>query len=146
MTPGRQSFKKLGAFRVDLEQPAHDRGLDADALCLPGRHASSIAMELYALEIMLEMLICERLDLTQLPQPFELNELEGLLILSGLKNAMGTVPRVETNWDKLVTESKAINDLRYKPASAKSHVDSDGVRSLLHDPTDGVMTWLRTHL
>jgi hypothetical protein len=66
------SYTKLGSTVADLEAAWPDRLKDAEALLAAGRNGWAIATGLYALEIRLKVLIARRLDLEQLPRPFEI--------------------------------------------------------------------------
>ena len=91
---GGSKFAKLGAQLADLQ--ARRRGAPPgcrDALC-SRRFASAIAMGVYSLEIHLKVRICKRLNLEALPKPFEIHDLEGLLVLSGLQAARDSASRL----------------------------------------------------
>jgi hypothetical protein len=137
-------FSKFGANLVDLELAWKDRLEDAHALLAANRHASTIAMGLYSLEILLKTLICKKLDLEQLPTPFEIHDLDGLLVLSGLDRRLGRLKtsRVKFHWDGILNTSVDINNLRYKPNKNWTATDARDLLSQLDDPTDGVIAWL----
>src|SRR5947209_8462382 len=136
MAPER-SFTKLGTRFTDLEQASQDRLGDADVLFQAGRFASAIAMGIYSLEIALKAKICKNLDIDALPTAFEIHDLDGLLVVSGLKKRVETlhaaagvvgagsviVPgssasAVKANWDFVLQyKSQNINELRYRPSS-----------------------------
>jgi hypothetical protein len=133
----------FGAQMVDLRVAAADRLLDAEVLLSGGRFASAIVMGTYALEITLKALICKRLDLTALPKAFEIHELNGLLVLSGLQAPLQSAPPlVKKNWSDVVSQSASINDMRYMPS--RNWPESQALTFLgqLRDPPDGVLPWL----
>jgi hypothetical protein len=132
-----------GASAADLQIAAADRLLDAEALFTAGRYASTIAMGVYALEIHLKVRICQRLNLTALPRAFEIHELQGLLILTGLLAArLAAPPQVQLNWEYLADEAERINDLRYAPSANWSQSDAQTFLQKLRDPPNGVLPWL----
>src|SRR4051794_33829779 len=113
---GEAKFAKLGAQLADLQIAAGDRLLDAEALFASDRFASAIAMGVYSLEIQLKVRICQKLNLQALPRPFEIHELEGLLILSGLRAAYDSAAAVvRKNWEDVSDQAMLINKLKYKP-------------------------------
>ena len=142
---GERSFAKLGGTLADLSAAWPDRLFDAEALNAAGRHASAIAMGVYALEIYLKVRICQRLNLAALPRPFEVHDLEGLLVLSGLRAAMDRAPpEVQDNWEQLTEPSDSVNTLRYSASTVRSSVDTTAVFFQLRDPTHGILPWLTT--
>ena len=96
-----KSFTKPGTELSFLEAAWQDRLADAEALFAAGRNAWAIATALYALEIRLKVLVCKKLDLSDLPRAFEVHDLDGLLLLAGLSRRIkrkGAV-QVKQNWD-----------------------------------------------
>lgn len=83
---GGSKFSTLVAQVADLQAAGADRLLDAESLFSGGRFALAIAIGTYSLEIHLKVLICNRLNLGALPKAFEIHELDGLLVLSGLQS------------------------------------------------------------
>ncbi len=75
---------KPGAQRTDLLAAYPDRLAEAGDLFDGARYGSAIALALYALEIYLKVRICMRLDLDALPKAFQIHDLDGLIMLSGL--------------------------------------------------------------
>jgi hypothetical protein len=142
---GERSFAKFGAQLADLQDAAVDRLEDAKVLLHGNRHASSIAMGLYALEISLKVMICKWLDLDALPTAFEIHDFEGLLILSGLSKRLlePQFIRVKANWD-FVTAYKAqhINELRYSPDRNYGAIQASEILNRLQALPDGVLPWL----
>jgi hypothetical protein len=141
--PGGPKFATLGADVADLQAAAADRLLDAEALFAAGRFASAIAMGVYSLEIYLKVRICQRLNLAALPKPFEIHELESLLVLSGLQAARDAASQaVITNWDEIADQSIRINALRYSGSINWNQIDARKFLKQLRDPPDGVLPWL----
>ncbi len=102
-------------------------------------------MALYALEISLKAKICNRLDLTHLPKPFQIHELDELLILTGLSRKLEdpAAIRVKQHWDAIVTgQAQHVNDLRYLPSTHVSRGQAEAILQQLTGPTDGVLLWL----
>jgi len=138
-------FAKLGVLVADLQVAAADRLLDAEVLFASGRFASAIAMGVYSLEIHLKVRICQKLNLQALPKPFEIHELEGLLVLSGLQSARDSAPgSVRRNWQEVANEALRINDLRYHSLGTLNlnQIDAQAFLQQLRDPPDGVLPWL----
>jgi hypothetical protein len=141
-----RSFASLGAKLSELDLAWHDRLKDAETLRSAGRHSSAIAMGLYALEIRLKVRICHVLGLKSLPKPFEIHDLEGLLVVSGLSKPLSarSAKHVRANWTKIKNTSKQLNELRYQSDQAKNHQDVDNLFDQLNDPHAGVLPWIST--
>jgi hypothetical protein len=136
-------FATLGAQLTDLKVAALDRLEDAERLLAAGRFASAIAMGIYSLEIHLKVRICQKLNLRALPRPFEIHELEGLLVLSGLRAAYDSAPAaVQKNWEDVARQAIGINELRYLPNVNWTEAGSLTFLQQLRDPPDGVLPWL----
>jgi hypothetical protein len=136
-------FSSLGANAVDLQAAAADRLQDAELLYANGRFASAIAMGIYSLEIQLKVRICAKLNLAALPRPFEIHDLEGLLVMCGLQTARNSASRVvQQNWIDVVDQSSVINDFRYLPANKWNKPMAEAFLQQLRDPPDGVLPWL----
>jgi hypothetical protein len=87
------------------------------------------------------------LNLTNPPKKLEIHDLDALLIFAGFHQDKGALPsasNVKQNWDQVVILSNDLNDLRYLPASRWSKQQSEDLDRWLNDPTDGVLTWLKT--
>jgi hypothetical protein len=140
---GASPYRTLRARLADLQAAASDRLLDAEALYAAGRYASSIAMGIYSLEIALKVRICQRLGLTALPKPFEIHDLDGLLILSGLSAAKDAASAVvQSNWDFVTDPALDINDLRYLASGGWTQAQAQDFLRQLRDPPDGILPWL----
>jgi hypothetical protein len=136
-------FAAFGASAVNLQSAAGDRLQDAELLYVNGRFASAIAMGVYALEIHLKARICMRLNLKALPRPFEIHDLEGLLVMCGLHEARNSAPpAVQRNWIDIIDQSTLINDFRYLPAGNWDKAMAESILQQLRDPPDGVLPWL----
>jgi hypothetical protein len=143
---GERSYTAQGATLVELERAASDRLADAEALAAAGRHASAIAMGLYAVELHLKAAICRKLDVDALPTAFEIHNLNGLLLLAGLtrKIARKRSHHALKNWGLVLKQSNRLNDLRYKP-EADLNIDAAEVTAFLgqlRDPPHRVLPWL----
>jgi hypothetical protein len=142
---GNRGYSKLGTKVTELEEAAAERLLDADILLAGGRHASALAMGLYALEMTLKVAICRRLDLHALPVEFQIHDFEGLLTLTGLSRRIQEPEssKVKNHWDFILKRYKSshVNELRYAP----SVYTTRQVRDFLHrlkDPSNGVLKWI----
>jgi hypothetical protein len=142
---GERKFARLGAKLSDLDEAVTDRLNDAAVLIDGGRHASAIAMGLYALEISLKIAICRRLDLEALPSEFQIHDFEGLLVLSGLSRRLKSPDHanVKKNWDFLTGKyhSAQVNELRYSRGKFSARQSKD-VLKRLQDPDAGVLPWV----
>jgi hypothetical protein len=141
----RDRYARFGGSAADLTAAAVERLLDATVLLANNRSATAIVMGLYALEISLKAKICSRLDLTHLPKPFEIHELDELLILTGLSRRLDEprAIRVKSNWDAIVTgQAQHVNDLRYLPSTHISSAQAQLFLQQLQDPPDGVLVWV----
>ncbi|HEX8199069.1 MAG TPA: hypothetical protein VF590_01175 [Isosphaeraceae bacterium] len=136
---------------ADLDAASRDRLADAKVLAAAGRPASAIAAGLYALEIRLKVLVCKRLDLPALRTAFQIHDLEGLLVLSGLERRIEdpSVSHVKVNWDAILTLAASLNELRYSPAGsprlpigARRPRDAVTFLAWLEDPQDGALSWI----
>ncbi len=139
------SFLKARGKLADLEVAAQDRLLDAEALFVAGRFASTIAMGLYALEIALKVQICRRLDRDDLPEPFAIHKLEELLVAAGLANKIRKVKRprgVWANWQELVWLSRDIEKFRYTTNVDWNEALATKTLRELREPPCGVLLWL----
>ena len=88
---------------------------------------AAIAAGLYALEIHLKVRICQRLNLANLPKSFEIHDLDGLVVLAGLRGRSMTCcqQRVKTNWEDIVDIlSNNLNDLQISPGTRTGPSDS----------------------
>jgi hypothetical protein len=137
-------FTKLGAARSDLEAAWQDRLADARALFAARRYAGTIAEGVYALEIRLKVLICKRLDLTNLPKAFEVHDLDALLLLAGFSQRIEkrNAIKVKVNWDNIKREARGLNDLRYRPSGNWTEAQAADMLRYLTDPDEGVLSWL----
>jgi len=143
---GEQKFTRLGAALTDLETVWRDRLADADALLAADRHASAIAMGLYALEICLKARICRKLDQPKLPTAFEIDDIDGPLLPAGLARRLEgkswQMSRVRKNWDGIREIANQLNDLRYLPDRRWSHPRASEFLDPLTNTRDGVLPWL----
>ena len=141
---GDTNYLRLRANLTELEPAWQDRIEDANALIAANRPASAIAMSIYALEIFLKTLICRRLDLDQLPIAFEIHQLDGLLLLTGLSKRLDLEQKIQVkdHWDLLLKTSRQVNDLRYKPDGQWNMTQAIAVIDSLTNPHNGILSWL----
>ncbi len=139
-----RSFTSLGSRLIDLEEAGKDRLEDAEHLRAAGRYSSAIVMGVYALEIALKIRICRLLKLTQLPTAFEVHDLRGLLVVSGLVNAMAKrgSRSVKKNWELITITARDFAAMRYLPTSVKTRHEADDFFLQLNDPKRGVLPWI----
>jgi hypothetical protein len=145
---GERSYASQGANLADLEVAWKDRLEDAEQLRVAGRYSTAITMGLYAIEILLKVKICQKLELLWLPKPLEIHDLDGLMVMSGLSARLARERRrrVRANWDKLREMGKSLNDLRYRPAAVKNHQDSEDFFAYLTNPTNGCFRGSRARI
>jgi hypothetical protein len=140
-----RSFANLGAKAIELDVAWTDRLVDAEHLMSAGRYPTAIAMGLYALEIRLKARICQHLHLDRLPKPFEIHDLEGLMMVSGLRHALSKARpvKIRTNWARIIKEFAADhNELRYLPNTSKTQLEAEEFFVLLKEPSTGVIPWI----
>jgi hypothetical protein len=132
---------------ADLDQAWQDRLDEANSLDAAGHFGAAIAARLYALEIYLKFRICRHLGLANPLKKLEIHDLDALIIYAGLSQEMAAIPassNLKQNWEKIVDFSGNLNDLRYLPAIRWTRQQSDDFFRWFVDPTDGVLTWLKT--
>jgi hypothetical protein len=143
-----ESFSKFGAKLVDLQAAFPDRLAEAEVLFNTAHYGTAIALGIYALEIYLKIRICQRLDLDELPRPFQTHDLDGLLVLSGLKRRMdglGVHP-VKASWASLtgLLSKEPVDVLRYKGNTNYSRAQAEDILyNQIQHQADGVLTWLQ---
>ena len=140
-----RSFTNLGTATVgDLNQAWEDRLRDADALLAAERFPSAVAMAVYSLEIRLKVRICQRLDVLSLPKAFEMHDLAGLLILSGLSQRLSAAEAdpIKRNWVKITQTANLVTDRRYQSNNALGRQDAELFFAQLRDPSSGVLPWI----
>ena len=140
-----RSFSKSRTERHDLEAATDARLKDAIALIECGRPAAAILMGLYTVEIRLKVVICRRLDLDRLPKPFEIHDIEELIIGSGLSKKIKQVKRpraIPRNWERIVEISLNTGMIRYRGDSSTDREVASEFMALLDNPTSGVLRWL----
>jgi hypothetical protein len=141
-----RSLTKLGDSASDLEQASKERLEDAEHLLKAGRHAAAIMNGIYALEIILKVIICRRLDVPNLPRVFETHDLDGLMLHAGLTRKIASVKRpsdVSVNWERLRLLAGELERLRYVPDPVKwGRHQAELVLRQLRDPPHGVLLWL----
>ncbi len=140
---GGGSFAKLHTKLADLRIAHEERLKEAKSLLRRGAFGSAIAYGIYAVEIYLKVRICETLDLEALPRAFQIHDLDGLLVLSGLRrrmDALGTSP-IKANWDELTTLD--VSDFRYKPANSWTSEQAKKILDQIDHPKEGVLRWLK---
>ena len=100
-------------------------------------------MGVYSLEIHLKVLICRRLNITASPRAFEIHEIDGLLVLSGLKATRDSAPVVvRENWAEVEYQASSINEFRYLPDNSWNQNDAAVFLQRLRHPPDRVLPWL----
>jgi len=137
------SYTKFHTKLADLKTAHSERLKEAKSLLRNSAFGSAIAYGIYAVEIYLKVRICERLDLEALPRPFQIHDLDGLLVLSGLSRRMDElgVSPIKANWEELTLLD--VSDFRYKPANSWTSEQARTILSQIDHPRDGVLRWLK---
>jgi hypothetical protein len=126
----------------DLEVAWTDRLEDARVVLAKGRSATAVASGLYALEILLKVLICRRLDIDCLPRDFEIHYLAGLLTRSGMTSEITKRLDVYESWSEILSVSSRLNQFRCQPDARFSKLQAIEFFKRLEDPERGVIPWL----
>ena len=145
---GDRGFDRLGATRIDLRKAADERLIDSEVLFQGGRYSAAVAMAVYSLEICLKVEICRRLDLESLPRLFEIHDLDGLLLLSGLRKKLHTDLRyrdVKVSWEIITRDIPGVDRLRYGSNPVWDETWATERLACLRGKPDGVIPWLRKH-
>ena len=145
MMGSERSYASLGEASVgDLSQAWEARLLDAETLLAAGRFPSAVAMGVYALEICLKARICARLEVPLLPKAFEIHDLKGLLLLSGLSHRLEVNEARPTrrSWGEITRTAGLVADHRYRPNSVLGRSEAEAFFVQLNDPSSGVLPWI----
>lgn len=145
----RQGYSKPGTSLVDLEQACPHRLSDADALLAAGCFSAAVAQGVYALEIGLKIRICKCLDLLSLPKAFEIHDLQGLMVLTGLSSRLATDRAniaISRNFEEIQKDANKVSDNRYKGNQSVTRAEAEEFFARLRDEKDGVLTWILTEI
>ena len=130
---------------ADLALAWPERDQEAAHLAAAGYRAMAAALRCYALEIRLKTIICQRLDLNELPRACKTHDLMELIIFTGLWEELQDPANyaVVTHWYTLVDFNRnRLNEIRYRPDMSVPIGESDDVDAALDDPQSGVLAWL----
>ncbi len=103
------------------------------------------ALRCYALEIRIKTLVCERLNLEELPRACKTHDLRELIIFTGLWGELNDPVNmaVASNWYTLLDFNRRhLNVLRYRPSTSLPLTEADELDAALDDPKAGVYAWL----
>jgi hypothetical protein len=143
-----RSFKKPGTRLAELQEAWPDRLQDSRVLFDGEQFGSAIASGLYALEILLKVLICKRLDLDALPKAFEIHDLDQLVVLTGLSRQIDAVveepSEVQVNWNAILTFSAQLTNIRYTGSQKWSREQAEDFLSRLSQTKGGVISWFQS--
>lgn len=139
-----KGFSAFGSRLAEPEEAWRDRLTDAEALRGSGRFATAVTMGVYALEILLKAGTCRILGLTEMPRAFEIHDLEGLRVLSGLLTPLGEQEALETrrNWHAVRSMAARVNELRYGPNQRIREEEAASFFSKLNEEPHGVIPWI----
>lgn len=144
MNPHRKGHPRETSLD-DLETAWQERAEEAEAMARLGFLSTSASLRIHALEVLLKTLVCERLRVFSLPAACRTNELDELLIYTGLRGEIENpaLSSVRMNWNLLVNYSKRIlDDRRDEPRGTYSREEADEINQALDDPDTGVLAWL----
>jgi len=145
-----RSFKKPGTKLTELQEAWPDRLQDSRILFDGAQYGSAIAAGLYALEILLKVLICKRLDLNALPKAFEIHDLDQLVILTGLSRQIEAVvvepSEVQVNWNAILTFSAQLTNIRYTGSQTWSREQAEDFLGRLSGAEGGVISWFQSKI
>jgi len=119
------------------------RKREYEALCSAAEWSGAVLHAGMLLELALKIAICQNMDVTNLPQAFQIHDLGVLLYCSGLRNKIINNSDLQRNFG--IIESRWSMELRYKGATMAKQ-DSDEVHQALFDPSSGVLTFLSSFL
>lgn len=130
--------------RIDLQQLAEDRVLDAEALLNAGRWSGAYYLAGYAVECALKACIAKQTNQHDFPdkntaQRAFTHDLGDLIQLAGLKDQLqlDATPGLDLNWQFVKDWNERS---RY---SSKSEDQARGLFVALTDPTNGVLPWIK---
>lgn len=142
---GRPPQGLIDTTLTHLEGAWKEREEEAKGLASLGYHSTAAGLRLYALEILVKILICKRLNLPSLPAACKSHNLVELLVYTGAWQEMQdpSCSLVRANWDTLVEYSRdRLNDLRYQPRAELNQEDVARIDAALDEPDTGVLAWL----
>jgi hypothetical protein len=118
-------------------------------LAAGNRFAGAVIMALFSVEILLKCLICRNIREQELPRIFEEHDLEGLLMMAGLRSKLQSRRnrKINLNWAKIQELGEKCVKFRYVPESAV--IDAAKFKEFqtrLEDPNTGVFSWLKRQL
>lgn len=124
---------------VTMLRAAYEQRLEEyRALRAAKQWAGSIYLAGIVVEIALKLVIGRHLGVAELPDIFKSHDLELLRYCSGLEPEFDGRPRLSENFTALNTTWRI--DLRYQ--GAKSETESDAIDKALHEPNEGLLSFL----
>jgi hypothetical protein len=126
-----------------LRQAYQLRKREYDAIRSAGEWSGAVLHAGILVELALKIAICKNMDVTHLPQAFQIHELETLLYCSGLEKTFKSNPILYDNF--IIIAHKWSMELRYQGAVITKQ-DSDDFHQLLFDTSNGVLTFLTSIL
>jgi|GEM_PF-660265 len=130
-----------------LERVGDARLAEANTLKEAGHYGSSIYLAGYAVECWLKVAIYSRLDWTEMHATFTTQDLELLLLHSGLERRIQAVHPVHGNFAKIqeVWTMGGSNAIRYQDPAAFDEKDAAGFLDWVTG-NDGVVPWVRKQI
>lgn len=145
----RGKLSELGAELVDLRGAFESRFKDYECLRDAKQYAGAVIMGLFAVEILLKCLICKNIREEKLPRVFEEHDLQGLLIIAGLRCELENFPNksLQLSWTVLQGWGEKSIRARYLPdVQAMDPLEWAFFSTAFEDQICGVVPWLMQRL
>ncbi|MDD5673285.1 MAG: hypothetical protein PHC61_03925 [Chitinivibrionales bacterium] len=137
----KDKISSSGACVSDLESGYKSRLEESKLLLGNGYYLSSIYLGGYAFELLLKIIICKKLGLTDLPSCFTIHDFESLLYSAGLSDERGKDPKVSANFTYV--NSSWSEGKRYDNPSKYSVDSASKFYAALTDSKEGgLIPWL----
>jgi hypothetical protein len=134
--------------RTELKRLALEKKADADLLHKHGRYGNAYYLYGYAVELALKAVIAKQFRADTVPDKrlatkMFVHDFLGLVQLATLENDLrksrAASPAFKLCWDTVVSWSP---ESRYESRTA---AECEDMKTVLEDPTDGVMQWISGH-
>lgn len=145
----KSRLAEFGAKLADLQDAYQARLRDYSCLAAAKRHAGAVIMAIFSVEILLKCLICKNIGEQALPRVFQEHDLEGLLIMAGLRSKLQhpRLAKIQYSWTRIREFGERSIEFRYlAEASVIRAADFVQFRMWLEDAKVGVVPWLKRQL
>lgn len=129
---------KLAEFKENYKSKIEE----AKILLEKGFYLSSIYLGGYAIEILLKVIIMEKLGLSELPDCFKTHDLELLLFISGVKDKLDANKKQKENFSFVNAQVQWSEQIRYKDPKFYSQEKAELFLDILTGE-DGLIAWLQ---